>query len=220
MRDRRMILILLLLGLFFAACTGGEAVDSETADHSETASMAEEDGRMAGEPEQMADQQMEETADDKMEEGSPVTSSNIAWQDMTLTDVVSGESFTFADFAGKTVFVEPMATWCTNCRRQLGNVQEANAQLGDDVIFVGLSVETNISDDMLAEYSFNNGFDFKFAVLDSEVLQSLVDTFGTTVANPPATPHFIIRPDGSVTDLVTGFESAEELIQSIQAAQG
>ena len=39
------------------------------------------------------------------------------------------QTFTLADFAGKTVYVEPMATWCTNCRQQLGNVTEAKAEL-------------------------------------------------------------------------------------------
>ena len=30
---------------------------------------------------------------------------------LPLVDVRSGETFTLAEFAGKTVFVEPMATW-------------------------------------------------------------------------------------------------------------
>ncbi len=30
---------------------------------------------------------------------------------LPLTDVRSGETFILAEFAGKTVFVEPMATW-------------------------------------------------------------------------------------------------------------
>ena len=33
-------------------------------------------------------------------------------------DARTGQTFTLADLQGKTVYVEPMATWCTNCRQQ------------------------------------------------------------------------------------------------------
>jgi cytochrome oxidase Cu insertion factor (SCO1/SenC/PrrC family) len=183
-----------------------EAMDKEIDTHDDMAD------------EEMADETM---ADDEMLDDEKMDDMALpAWQTMTLTDALTGESFTFADFAGQPVLVEPMATWCGNCRRQLGNVQEARAQLGDEVVFVALSVETNISDAELAEYALNEGFDFKFAVLSEDGLRALVDTFGTTAANPPSTPHFIIRADGSWTDLVTGSESAEELIKALTAAQG
>ncbi len=142
------------------------------------------------------------------------------WMTTELTDVRTGETFSLADFAGKTVFVEPMATWCTNCRQQLGNVAAARTQLADNenVVFVGLSVETTLSNENLASYTDETGFTWTFAVVTPEMLISLADTFGQTVTNPPSTPHFIIRPDGSTTDLTTGFESPEELLQSIEAA--
>jgi thiol-disulfide isomerase/thioredoxin len=143
-----------------------------------------------------------------------------AWQKLALTDARSGESFTFADFNGKTVFVEPMATWCSNCRRQLTNVQEASAQLGDDVVFVALSVETNIGGDTLAAYANDAGFDYTFAVMTPEMLGELAGAFGQTISNPPATPHFIILPDGSTTDLVTGIEPAADIVAQIEAARG
>lgn len=172
-------------------------------------SMADEDmahGDMADE--NMADESMGHEA---MMGDQPV------WQQITLTDVRTNETFTLADFAGKTVYVEPMATWCTNCRQQLGNVKEAIAQLGDDnVVFVGISVETNIDNATLAEYVTNTGFDWPFAVATPEMLQSLADQFGRTIANPPSTPHFIIAPDGTVGELVTGFETPEEIIGRLQ----
>jgi hypothetical protein len=33
------------------------------------------------------------------------------WLTLPLTNARTGETFTLADFAGKTVFVHPMATW-------------------------------------------------------------------------------------------------------------
>lgn len=175
--------------------------------------------------ETMTDETMDEEAvsnetmtDEAMDD--EMMSDAAAWQKIALTNVRTGETFTLADFAGKTIFVEPMATWCTNCRRQLTNVSSARAQLGDDVVFVGLSVETTISNDDLKAYTDSTGFDWVFAVATPELLQELVTLYGQTVTNPPSTPHFIIRPDGSTTDLVTGIEGVEELVTQIQNAQG
>ena len=144
-----------------------------------------------------------------------------AWQTLPLTDARTGEQIVLANLAGKTVFVETMATWCTNCRQQLNNVAAARAQLGnDEVVFIAVSVETNISATDLAQYATDNNFEWTFAVSTPEMLVELANAFGQTIANPPATPHFIIRPDGSVTDLITGIDSPEQLIQDLQAAQG
>ncbi len=143
-----------------------------------------------------------------------------AWQTVALTDVRTGSTFTFADFAGQTVFVEPMATWCSNCRSQLRTVSSVREQFGEDVVFIGLSLETNLSDDELRQYTADEGFNWTFAVMSEEILRQLADEFGRSVTNAPSTPHFIIRPDGSFTELDTGMESADELIQQINDAMG
>jgi thiol-disulfide isomerase/thioredoxin len=142
------------------------------------------------------------------------------WQTVALTDVRTGSTFTFADFAGQTVFVEPMATWCSNCRSQLRTVSSVREQFGEDVVFIGLSLETNLSDDELRQYTADEGFNWTFAVMSEEILRQLADEFGRSVTNAPSTPHFIIRPDGSFTELDTGMESADELIQQINDAMG
>ncbi len=191
-----------------------ESMDDESMD--EDMAMTEHEEGMAEMEETMEemDDMAEEMDDDMAMSDTP------AWKTIALTDVRSGETFTLADFAGKTVFVEPMATWCTNCRRQLTNVSQAKAQLGgsEDVVFVSLSVETNIGNGDLANYTEETGFDWAFAVATPEMLVSLVETFGQSITNPPSTPHFIIRPDGSTTDLTTGFESPDELLQNLEAA--
>lgn len=194
-----------------------ESMDEEMMDESmdEDMTMTEHEEGMAEMEESMEEMEdMAEEMDDNM-----AMSDGPAWTTIALTDVRSGETFTLADFAGKTVFVEPMATWCTNCRRQLTNVSQAKAQLGDseDVVFVSLSVETNIGDGDLADYTQETGFDWAFAVATPEILVSLVESFGQSITNPPSTPHFIIRPDGTTTELTTGFESPEEILQNLAA---
>ncbi len=196
---------------------GVAETDSAAADMVED-DMAEEDGAAM---EDATAEVMEEATEEMTEDA--MTSESVerpAWQQIQLTNARTGEPFTLADYAGKTVFVEPFATWCSNCRRQLGNVTQAQAQLGEDVVFVALSVEANIGDDVLARYADNEGFDMVFAAMPPEMLQELAAIFGQTVSNPPATPHFIIRGDGSVTDLVTGIESADSIVSQILAEQG
>ncbi|MCU0479962.1 MAG: redoxin domain-containing protein [Anaerolineae bacterium] len=143
------------------------------------------------------------------------------WQTLPIVNARTGETFTFADFAGKTVFVEPMATWCSNCRSQLRNVSNARAQLNNEnVIFVALSVEAGLANDTLSDYAQDNGFDWHFAVVTPELLTELVAIFGRTVTNPPSTPHFIIRPDGTTTALKTGIESADDIVAQIRTEGG
>ena len=137
-----------------------------------------------------------------------------AWHALPLTDARTGQTFTLADFAGKTVYVEPMATWCTNCRQQMSVIRDqVRGQVDPErVVFVGLSVETNLAPETLASYSNTHGFDWTFAVMTPELLQELASTFGRTVTNPPAVPHFVIGPDGTTGDLSTGHHSADQLL--------
>jgi hypothetical protein len=90
----------------------------------------------------------------------------------------------------------------------------------DDVVFIGLSVETTIDSATLANYADNEGFEWLFAVLTPELLRELAGEFGQTITNPPSTPHFVIRPDGTNTELVTGIEPAGDILAQIAAAQG
>ena len=142
------------------------------------------------------------------------------WHSLPLTDARTGQTFTLADFAGKTVYVEPMATWCTNCRQQMGVIRDqVRAQVDpEQVVFVGLSVETNLASETLASYTSTHGFDWTFAVMSPELLQELASTFGRTITNPPAVPHFVIGPDGTTSGLSTGHHSAEQLLAILTAA--
>jgi thiol-disulfide isomerase/thioredoxin len=162
---------------------------------------------------EMMDEGMDDEAMDSMAMELPI------WQTLALTDATTGESFMLSDFQGKTVFVEPMATWCSNCRSQQNQVQQAKTQLGDDVVFVGLSLETTLPDADLASYAQDNGFDWTYAVMSEDLLKSLADEFGRSITSAPSTPHFIISPDGSVSDLSTGIHSADEIIAQIEEAQ-
>lgn len=164
--------------------------------------------------------------DDQPTEGTPIGGSPVPagtpiggwaeWQVETLTDVRSGKTFTLSDFYGKTVIVNAMATWCSSCREQLETLRafrETEASKG--VVFVGISVETDLSEEDLKSYASAEEFDWRFSVASPEVLKMLVDEFGRTLANPPAVPKFVIYPDGTFSDLDTGHRSVDDLAEWI-----
>ena len=81
--------------------------------------------------------------------------------------------------------------------------------MGDDAVFVVLSVETDLSAEDVAEYAEDNGFSsMRFAVMSPELLAAFADAFGTSAVNPPSTPHVVIAADGTAGELETGSVSA------------
>lgn len=137
------------------------------------------------------------------------------WQKIELVDA-EGEAFSFADLIGRPVFVENFATWCGNCRRQLGDTNDAAEQASENAVFVALSVETDLDPDDMADYAEQQGFDhIRFAVMSPEMLAAVKDAFGTTALNPPSTPHVAVAADGTVGEMVTGFDSPEAILSSL-----
>jgi thiol-disulfide isomerase/thioredoxin len=134
------------------------------------------------------------------------------WATATLTDVTTGQAFTIADFAGRTVFVESMAIWCTNCRAQQGRFTDALAQVDPDhVAYVVLTVDPSESADDLARYRQSRGFTGTYAVAGKAVSTALRDEFGANVLNPPSVPLIMITPAGEVT-FGTGGESVDTIV--------
>lgn len=148
---------------------------------------------------------------------------NPAWLTAELTDACSGESFALTDFAGKTLLIETMATWCRECHAQLTRLAQAAAQISDaqqeDIVLVELSLETDLPPEDLAAYAVANEFPFVFAVLPVETVKTLAEQFGQVVTVPPATPHVIVSPDGTIGELRTGPTSPEDLLALFAAAR-
>jgi peroxiredoxin len=146
---------------------------------------------------------------------------NTAITSLPLVNARTGETFTLASFEGKVIYVEPMATWCTNCRAQLGRVREVYEQLdASQFVFVGISVETNISAADLAMYADNQNFPWLFAVASRDMLAALDAEYGSVILTPPQTPHFIINPNGTLSQLYTGAHAAGDVTTLLQQAAG
>jgi len=139
---------------------------------------------------------------------------------MEMTDVQTGKTLTLADYYGKTVLIQPMATWCSSCRKQQQAILESRkAEGGEDILVISISVETTLDEKELLDYATAEGFDWPFVVASDDLLKALVEEFGRSLANPPSTPHFLLLPDGTFTDLETGSLSAEEITKWIETAE-
>jgi thiol-disulfide isomerase/thioredoxin len=209
-----------------AACGSSDADDASGAGSAAEATLAT--AAAIAEPattEAMVDDMTDDSMTDDMADDSMVDDSMVddmtddvvlpAWQTMTFTDV-DGGAFTLADFLGKPVFVETFATWCPNCREQLQATNAAAQQLGDQAVFIALSVETGLSNAEVAEYAADNGFDaVRFAVMSPEALAAVVDGLGQSAANPPSTPKVVIDAMGAAGELTTGFESADDIVAQV-----
>ena len=150
--------------------------------------------------------------------GSATTKAkSTGWQEVELVDV-DGTSFSVSDLKGKPVVVENFATWCSNCRKQLGDTQKAAAAAGQDAVFLALSVETDLDAKTVAAYAKENGFsDVRFAVMTPEMLGAMDDAYGKSALNPPITPKIVVDAAGKAGELVTGFESPSDLAARLEA---
>lgn len=138
--------------------------------------------------------------------------------DLELVDVRSGQPFTLGQLASdQPVLVEAMAIWCTTCLAQQREVVQAHGLA--DFHSVGIDVDPNERSEDLAAYALREGFDWRFAKADAELVKLLTDAYGFGVTNPPSTPTFVVSTDGQIRALEFGrVRSAQELIAELAAA--
>ncbi len=139
-----------------------------------------------------------------------------SWLSLSFTDARTGQPITLASYAGKTVMVEAMAAWCTNCLAQQKQVVQVHQQLGDSVPIISLDVDSHEDATLLANYAKDKNFTWTFAIASGPLLDALVAQFGRTITNPPSTPIFIISPNGTVSELLTGGHTADDLLAQIK----
>jgi cytochrome oxidase Cu insertion factor (SCO1/SenC/PrrC family) len=134
-----------------------------------------------------------------------------AWRTAALRDVRSGETLVINDLGGRLVIIEPMATWCTNCRQQQNEAREALDRLDrDDIVYISLEVDPGETEAGLAAYADQHDYRWHFVVGSTEVLRSLAEVFGDQVLSPPSTPEVIVSPDGDA-EISFGLSRADEL---------
>ncbi|MDU0348500.1 TlpA disulfide reductase family protein [Actinomyces sp. MRS3W] len=109
---------------------------------------------------------------------------------------------------GRPVWLMFVATWCTGCRTEMPDVQEAVAAHGDDiqvmVVYVGEDAAT------VSAYSERVGNDF---IEIPDRTQAISAAYG--IMGVPS--HFFIDADGTVQQVHVGMLDPEQMTESIQA---
>jgi thiol-disulfide isomerase/thioredoxin len=140
-----------------------------------------------------------------------------AWYQVALTDAASGKTFSIHELKGKVILVETLAQWCSNCKKQQGEVKKLHEMLGmkDDFVSIGLDIDPNENAADLKDYVMNNGFDWLYAVSPAEVSREIAKLYGDQFLNPPSTPILIIDRKGVAHPLPFGIKSADDLFKVV-----
>ncbi len=219
---------LALLGaMTLAACGGSTAPPTDPA--------VTEPGAASMAPESMAPSEAASMAPESVAPASPASSdaatasmepatnpavaalASKPWANATLTDVETGETFTIGELAGKPLFIESMAIWCSNCRAQQGRFMEALGQVAPGTAeYVVLTVDPSETAEDLARYKAERGFTGRYAVAGKELARALEAEFGPNALNPPSVPVIFVSPTGEV-EFSTGPESVEQIMEKVGA---
>ncbi|ERG89010.1 MAG: hypothetical protein J07HX5_01160 [halophilic archaeon J07HX5] len=136
-------------------------------------------------------------------------SQDTTWQTTTLTDVLTGRSFSIAELTGP-VAIQSFAVWCPKCERQSREM----ANLNGPVTAVSLNTDPNEDAQQVREHAETNGFDWRFAVAPTEMTDSLIAEFGPAIVSAPSTPMIVACGDGKATF----FSGSQQSVTELQSA--
>lgn len=87
-----------------------------------------------------------------------------------------------------------------------------------DYEYVSISIDLGASTEQLSAYAIQHGFDWTFAVAGESFLQDLIAQYGRSVVTTPNMVHFVIQPDGTITEMYQGSPSVDDLVNEIRVA--
>ncbi|NWG06934.1 MAG: hypothetical protein HXY35_09660 [Chloroflexi bacterium] len=230
MKNRNIVLHVMLLLLFVLSACGGTAPDAMEKPEEAMMEKPTESSMMEKPTEEAMMMDETPTADAMMLHETPTPEAMMeptedammespAWFSATFQDIRSGETFTIHDFDGKVVLVETMAVWCSTCFQQQAQIKALHEAFGmrEDFISLSLDIDPNEDESALTNYTQkNSGFDWRYAISGPEVAREIGNLYGTQFLNPPSAPILVIDRHGDVHPLPFGLKSAEDLMKEIQ----
>lgn len=136
--------------------------------------------------------------------------------ELTGTDL-DGEEVDLADLRGKPVVVNVWASWCPPCITEQPDLNEAAAELGDGVQFVGLNIRDASRDDAKA---YVRDLDVPYGSIYSADGTALLPFAGTlTPRSIPST--VVLDSEGRVAASVNGrIPTTQTLVSLVEAVLG
>ena len=127
----------------------------------------------------------------------------------TLKDM-NGENVNLASFKGKIVLINFWATWCGPCRAEIPSLVELQAQYGEDLRILGVSIDDTA--DKLKPYAAE--FKMNYPVLVGNGHQDMQDAFGPLFGIPVSV---IVGRDGKIAKKHSGIATKEQFEREIKA---
>jgi len=122
--------------------------------------------------------------------GENITASTPA-PDFTLAST-GNRNIKLSDYKGKVVIVDFWATWCPPCRRGIPDLIEIQKEYGNDVVVIGISMDTDTKSDVVP-FIQNMGINYPVAYADAGV----VNSYGGVESIPTS---FVIDKSGNIVD--------------------
>lgn len=88
----------------------------------------------------------------------------------------------------------------------------------DEYEYISIVVDFGSQPAELEAYATQQGFDWTFTVASEAFLGDFIAQYGRGVVTTPNMVHFVMQPDGSITEMFKGTPSTETLIQEIRSA--
>ena len=199
--------------------TSGDSVPEEDSDEAPVDAETQDAAATTSAAESAAAESAEESADAEESSEADAGQDVIPAIDFTLTDQY-GETHTFSDYKGKTVFLNFWATWCPPCKSEMPDIQALYEKYGEnegDLIVLG--VANPKTDEMpnnqdgtveeVTDYLEENGLTFP-VVMDTT--GELFYWYGISAF--PTT--FMIDANGNVYGYVSGALTADMMESIVQ----
>jgi peroxiredoxin len=124
-------------------------------------------------------------------------------------ETLKGEKICLNDLKGKTVLLDFWSTWCGPCVAEISNVKKAYQKYKDDIVFLGINVDT--SKETVAKFIKEEKIEWP-QVFDGEGWESgIVKKYG--IRGIPAV--FLIDQDGKIAAKDLRGESLMQTIESV-----
>ncbi|MET1031806.1 thiol-disulfide oxidoreductase ResA [Domibacillus tundrae] len=125
--------------------------------------------------------------------------------DFVLTDL-NGETHQLSDYEGKGVFLNFWGTWCEPCKEEMPHMEKLAKEYEGQVEILAVNVgESNFQ---VNNFAKQYGLTFPIAI-DSG--KEVMDTYGVD----PLPTTFMIKPDGTIDQIVIGGLIQEEQVRAL-----